>query len=89
MEMDGSCRGILGGDSSGKLGVVVMTVYTPQQLQALLGIGRDAAYRIMKEYGFRTGYTYKSPLRITEEGVKAWADSQTMTTASQRTQSNG
>lgn len=89
MEMDGGNRGLLGGDRPGKLGVVVMTVYTPRQLQALLGIGRDAAYRIMKEYGFRTGYTYKSPLRITEEGVKAWADSQTMTTASQRTPSNG
>lgn len=84
--MGGGCRGILGGDRSGKLGVVVMTVYTPKQLQALLGIGRDAAYRIMKEYGFRTGYTYKSPLRITEEGVREWAKSQMMTTDSARTQ---
>ena len=86
LEMDGGCRGILGGDRSGKLGVVVMTVYTPQQLQALLGIGKVAAYRIMKEYGFRTGYTYKSPLRITEEGVREWVKSQMMTTDSARTQ---
>lgn len=84
--MGDSVRGVLGGDCLGKLGVVAMTVYTPKQLQALLGIGRDAAYRIMKEYGFRTGYTYKSPLRITEEGVREWAKSQMMTTDSARTQ---
>ena len=84
--MGGRIRGILGRHLLGKLGVVVMTVYTPKQLQEMLGIGKVAAYRIMKEYGFRTGYTYKSPLRITEEGVREWVKSQTMTTASARTQ---
>lgn len=43
-----------------------MTVYTPRELQTLLGVGKQTAYRIMQEYGFRTGYTDRSPLRITE-----------------------
>ena len=47
-----------------------MKVYDRQGLQTLMGIGKDTAYRIMKQYGFRTGYTDKSPLRITEEQVK-------------------
>lgn len=47
-----------------------MTVYNREELQALLGIGKQTAYRLMKEYGFRIGYSPKSPLRITEEQVK-------------------
>lgn len=49
-----------------------MKVYDRQGLQTLMGIGKDTAYRIMKEYGFRTGYTDKSPLRITEDGLKEY-----------------
>ena len=67
-----------------------MNVYTPRQLQELLNIGRPTAYKIMREYGFRTGYTDTSPLRITEEGVKKWADRNRMTsTSSPKTPSNG
>lgn len=47
-----------------------MKVYDRQGLQTLMGIGKDTAYRIMKQYGFRIGYSPKSPLRITEEQVK-------------------
>lgn len=47
-----------------------MKVYDRQGLQTLMGIGKDTAYRIMKEYGFRIGYSPKSPLRITEEQVR-------------------
>ena len=57
-----------------------MKVYDRQGLQALMGIGKDTAYRIMKEYGFRTGYTDKSPLRITEDGVRKWAKEHKTTT---------
>lgn len=49
-----------------------MKVYDRQGLQTLMGIGKDTAYRIMKQYGFRTGYTDKSPLRITEDGLKEY-----------------
>lgn len=53
-----------------------MKVYDRQGLQTLMGIGKDTAYRIMKEYGFRTGYTDKSPLRITETQLAVWAEGQ-------------
>lgn len=66
-----------------------MTIYDCEGLQALLGIGENTARDIMREYGFRTGYKPKSPLRITEEGVREWAKSMKMTIASQRTPSNG
>ena len=67
-----------------------MTVYNVGQLQKLLGIGKAAAYAILHEYGFRTGYSDKSPLRITEEGVMEWADrNKTMNIASRKTPSNG
>ena len=49
-----------------------MTIYTPQQLQKHLSVGRDTAYRIMKEYGFRIGDSARSPLRITEKGVESY-----------------
>lgn len=51
-----------------------MTVYTPKQLQELLSVGRDTAYSIMKAYGFRTGGSERSPLRITEKGVTRYVE---------------
>lgn len=51
-----------------------MKVYDRQGLQTLRGIGKDTAYRIMKQYGFRTGYTDKSPLRITEDQLTKYAE---------------
>ena len=90
MEMGSSHSCVHSSYRTGKLHLVgVMTVYDKRGLQELLGIGKDTAYAIMKQYGFRTGYTYKSPLRITEEGVKRWADSQMMNTDSPKTPSNG
>ena len=70
--VDGNRGGVLRAYALGELGVVEMKVYDRQGLQALMGIGKDTAYRIMKEYGFRTGYTDKSPLRITEDGLKEY-----------------
>ena len=90
VEMGCRSRSVCDGHRAGELHLVgMMTVYDKRGLQELLGIGKDTAYAIMKQYGFRTGYTYKSPLRITEEGVKRWADSQMMNTDSLRTPSNG
>lgn len=67
-----------------------MKVYDQQELSELLGVGILKAYEIMRNYGFRIGYTNRSPLRITEEGVRAWVEhQQTMTTASARTPLNG
>lgn len=75
-------RGLLGGHLSRK---PCMKVYDSKALQALLGISDNTARRIMQEYGFRTGYKPRSPLRITEEGVMEWLKRQ-MNTASPRTQ---
>lgn len=75
-------RGLLGGHLSRK---PCMKVYDSKALQALLGISDNTARRIMQEYGFRTGYKPRSPLRITEEGVMEWLKRQ-MSTASPRTQ---
>lgn len=52
----------------------MMTIYTPKQLQELMSVGRDTAYAIMKEYGFRVGDSRKSPLRITEKGVAQYVE---------------
>ena len=49
-----------------------MTVYDSKSLQALLGISDNTARKIMQEYGFRIGYKPKSPLRITEEGLREY-----------------
>lgn len=53
-----------------------MTIYDTKQLQTLLGIGENTARDIMRIYGFRTGYKPRSPLRITEDGVKEWVSQQ-------------
>lgn len=53
-----------------------MKVYDREQLKRLLGIGNEAAYRILREYGFRIGGAAKSPLRITETGVSAYVQRQ-------------
>lgn len=80
-------RGLLGSNLSRK---PCMKVYDQRELSELLGVGILKAYEIMRNYGFRIGYTDRSPLRITEEGVRAWVEhQQTMTTASAKTQSNG
>ena len=76
----------LGRHPVSELELVGVTVYTSKQLCELLNISDNTARSIMQEYGFRTGNKPKSPLRITEEGVREWADSQRMTTASPRTQ---
>ncbi len=51
-----------------------MKVYDVKSLEQELGIGREAAYRILRDYGFRTGYTNKSPLRITERGLERFIE---------------
>ena len=53
-----------------------MKVYDREGLKTLLGIGNTAAYRILREFGFRTGSAAKSPLRITEKGVSAYVSRQ-------------
>lgn len=53
-----------------------MRIYDREQLKRLLGIGNTAAYRILREYGFRIGSAGKSPLRITEEGVNKYVRQQ-------------
>ena len=86
----GTCHGsVLGSNSPCKLELVGMRVYDRQGLQELLSVGSNTAYRILQEYGFRIGYSDKSPLRITEEGVKAWVDSQRTNTGSPKMPSNG
>ena len=67
-----------------------MKVYDKNGLMELLNVKSSTAFRIVREYGFRTGYKPKSPLRITEEGVRAWVEhQQAMTTDSAKTPSNG
>ena len=83
--MGSSDSGLLGSHLPCELELVGVTVYTSKQLCELLNISDNTARSIMQEYGFRTGNKPKSPLRITEEGVREWAESQRMTTASQRT----
>ena len=51
-----------------------MTVYDSKSLQALLGISDNTARKIMQEYGFRIGYSPKSPLRITEDQLAQYAE---------------
>lgn len=51
-----------------------MTVYDSKSLQALLGISDNTARKIMQEYGFRIGYSPKSPLRITEDQLAVWTE---------------
>ena len=51
-----------------------MTVYDSKGLQALLGISDNTARKIMQEYGFRIGYSPKSPLRITEDQLAVWTE---------------
>lgn len=51
-----------------------MTVYDSKSLQALLGISDNTARKIMQEYGFRIGYSPKSPLRITEDQLTKYAE---------------
>lgn len=70
-----SVRGVLGRDLHRELGMS-MKVYDREQLKRLLGIGNTAAYRILREYGFRIGSAGKSPLRITEEGVNEYVRQQ-------------
>ena len=87
--MGNSDGSLLGRYILGELELVGVTIYTTQQLQELLNVGENTARSIMQEYGFRIGNKPRSPLRITEEGVREWAESQRMTTASQRTLSSG
>ena len=48
-----------------------MKVYDRQGLQTLMGIGKDTAYRIMKEYGFRVGVNrYRISERQVERFIK-------------------
>lgn len=53
-----------------------MKIYDKQGLMELLNVKSNTAFRIMREYGFRTGYSPRSPLRITEEGVREWVEHQ-------------
>lgn len=46
-----------------------MKVYDRAGLQQLLGIGRDCAYRIMRDYGFRVG---DRAVRISEPQIKQY-----------------
>lgn len=46
-----------------------MKVYDRAGLQQLLGIGRDRAYRIMRDYGFRVG---DRAVRISEPQIKQY-----------------
>lgn len=48
-----------------------MTIYNVAGLRALLGIGRDAAYAVIKEYGFRVGVNrYRISERQVERFIK-------------------
>lgn len=48
-----------------------MTIYNVAGLRALLGIGRDAAYSVIKEYGFRVGVNrYRISERQVERFIK-------------------
>ena len=50
-----------------------MKVYDARGLQKKLGIGRDAAYRILQEYGFLIG---EKTRRISEEQIRRMTDAQ-------------
>lgn len=54
-----------------------MKVYDRAGLQQLLGIGRDRAYRIMRDYGFRVG---DRAVRISEPQIKQYIRNREMTT---------
>ena len=48
-----------------------MTIYNVAGLRSLLGIGRDAAYAVIKEYGFRVGVNrYRISERQVERFIK-------------------
>ena len=64
--MGGSIRRILGRDLYHGHH---MKVYDREGLQHLLGIGRDRAYRIMRDYGFRVG---DRAVRISEPQIKQY-----------------
>lgn len=49
-------------------------IYTTKQFQVLMDVGENKARAIMRRYGFRTGYTPRSHLRISDEGVKKWME---------------
>lgn len=66
LALGGSIRRILGGDlRHGHR----MKIYDRAGLQQLLGIGRDRAYRIMRDYGFRVG---DRAVRISEPQIKQY-----------------
>ena len=48
-----------------------MKVYDCRGLQSLMGIGRDAAYTVIKEYGFKVGINrYRISERQVERFIK-------------------
>lgn len=48
-----------------------MRIYDARGLAGYLGIGRDAAYNILREYGFRVGVRQ---LRITEKQIEKYIE---------------
>lgn len=72
VEMDGRIRSLLGGHLPRRLVLGLMTIYNKDGLKELLGVGTQTAYRILREYGFRIGYSERSPMRITDEQINKW-----------------
>lgn len=82
MALGGGIRRVLGGHL---LDGHRMKVYDRAGLQQLLGIGRDRAYRIMRDYGFRVG---DRAVRISEPQIKQYIREMT-TWKTQKAESGG